>query len=239
MANPTIGIVAKHLHPSKSIPHLRSNLINDEIVDSLMFYGATPLAICYPSNPKLIPAAEVTNSSQPHLIVENQENFELVLNQLNLCDGLIFQGGQYVDPYEIAIARYAYDHDIPTLGICSGQYALAAIFGPDYITVGECDPDKHDRPCDYFAHSITTKTDTLFQEIVGTYKIMVNSRHKTTIKSCRFLTASAIDEDYNAEVLEAEDKNFYLGVRFHPESLVPNDHTMGKIFTALINACNP
>lgn len=45
-----------------------------------------------------------------------------------------------------------------------------------------------------------------------------------------YLTTSAIDCDENAEVVEAEDKKYFIGVRFHPESLYKKDKNMAAVF---------
>ncbi len=44
-------------------------------------------------------------------------------------------------------------------------------------------------------------------------------------------------EDGYADVVESKDKNFYVGVRFHPESLYKFDDNMNNIFKKFIEAC--
>ena len=44
-------------------------------------------------------------------------------------------------------------------------------------------------------------------------------------------------EDGYADVIEAKDKDFYIGVRFHPESLYKIDANMNCIFESFINVC--
>lgn len=61
--------------------------------------------------------------------------------------------------------------------------------------------------------------------------MMVNSRHiKAVTNPGPYLTVSAVDCDGNAEGVEAYDKKFYIGVRFHPESLYKKDRNMAAIF---------
>jgi len=65
----------------------------------------------------------------------------------------------------------------------------------------------------------------------------VNSRHKRTIKESPNLEQVAFCEDNYPDVVEAKNKKFYVGVRFHPESLYKKDIKHNKIFEAFINAC--
>ena len=65
---------------------------------------------------------------------------------------------------------------------------------------------------------------------------MVNSRHKKTIKTLQNLNAVGFCEDGYADVVEDPDKDFYIGVRFHPESLYKKDIYMNNIFVNFIEA---
>lgn len=47
----------------------------------------------------------------------------------------------------------------------------------------------------------------------------------------------AFCEDGYADVIEAEDKDVYIGVRFHPESLYRIDKNMNNIFSCFIEKC--
>ena len=63
---------------------------------------------------------------------------------------------------------------------------------------------------------------------------MVNSRHKNTVDDPSILDEVALCDDGYADVVEAKDKDFYIGVRFHPESLYKIDENMNKIFKSFI-----
>ena len=43
----------------------------------------------------------------------------------------------------------------------------------------------------------------------------------------------AFCEDGYPDVIESKDKDFYIGVRFHPEDLYHKDYNINKIFQAL------
>lgn len=67
--------------------------------------------------------------------------------------------------------------------------------------------------------------------------MQVNSRHKRTIKECPNLDKVAFCEDCYPDVIESKNKTFYIGVRFHPESLYKIDEIYNRIFEAFVNAC--
>lgn len=66
---------------------------------------------------------------------------------------------------------------------------------------------------------------------------MVNSLHTNTIEECPQLDKVAFCEDGYADVIESKDKDFYIGVRFHPEDLYKKDEKINQIFTSLIDVC--
>ena len=67
--------------------------------------------------------------------------------------------------------------------------------------------------------------------------MQVNSRHKRTIKECPKLDKVAFCEDSYPDVIESRNKTFYIGVRFHPESLYKIDENHNRIFKEFINVC--
>ena len=67
--------------------------------------------------------------------------------------------------------------------------------------------------------------------------MQVNSIHTRTIKDRPNLDKVAFCEDEYPDVIEAKDKKFYMGLRFHPECLYKNDEKMNMIFKKFINAC--
>ena len=68
-------------------------------------------------------------------------------------------------------------------------------------------------------------------------EIMVNSRHKKTIETHPNLIVNCICEDGYADGVEAQNKKFYMALRFHSESLYKIDENHKKIIQAFINAC--
>lgn len=47
-----------------------------------------------------------------------------IIRQIKLCDGIILQGGINYSTYEVNLAKYLIDKNIPVLGICAGMNCL-------------------------------------------------------------------------------------------------------------------
>ncbi len=166
------------------------------------------------------------------LLKEEKEN---LIAQIKLCNGILLQGGAETDNYEIIIAKYCYEKDIPILGICAGQNNIARALGGKTEKISN--PEKHDRSFDEYVHNIKIDKNSKFYNIVKKEEMMVNSRHKRTIKTCPMLEKVAFCEDNYPDVIEAKNKKFYMGVRFHPESLYQKDEKMKAIFKEFIHNC--
>lgn len=223
---PIIGIVSKHYATYKS--SRTDTFIRDEVKQAIFDNGGVAIGI--------LPTEKEINYSgddwKDNLSDEEKSN---LLKQLSLCNGIILQGGLETDNYESIIAKYCYDNDMPILGICAGQNNIARALGGKICKISN--PEKHDKSFDDFVHMITIDKTSKFYEIVKSEKMMVNSRHKRTIKECPKLDQVAFCEDNYPDVIESKNKKFYIGVRFHPESLYKKDEKHNKIFEAFINAC--
>lgn len=226
MNKPIIGIVSKHYATYKS--NKVDTFIRDEVKQAIFDNGGIAIGI--------LPTEKEVNYARDNwkddLSKEEKEN---LFKQLSLCSGIILQGGVESDNYEIIIAKYCYDNNIPILGICAGQNNMVRALGGNTYKIPN--PEKHDKSFDDFVHSITIDKTSRFYKIVKVGKMMVNSRHRTMIKECPELDKVAFCEDNYPDVVESKCKRFYIGVRFHPESLYKKDEKHNKIFEAFINAC--
>lgn len=223
---PIIGIVSKH-YPKYELRKI-DTYIRDEIKNAIFDNGGIAIGI--------LPTEEGINYCgdewKDNLSIKEKDN---LIAQLKLCDGIILQGGAETDNYESIIAEYCYDNDIPILGICAGQNNIARALGGTTYKIEN--PEKHDKSFDDYVHSISIDKNSKFYQIVKTDKMLVNSRHKRSIKECPELEKTAFCEDGYPDVIEAKDKKFYIGLRFHPESLYKKDEKHNRIFIEFINAC--
>ncbi len=220
-----IGIVAKHIKDDK----IRTNsLIRDEVKQAIFDNGGIAVGILSPNN-------ELLYSIDDWKKYEDKIEQEKIIKQINLCNGIVLQGGSTNEAFENWIANYCYEKDIPVLGICAGQNSVVRGLGGTTFKIKN--PEDHNKPYDDYAHSIKIQKDSKFYTIVGKEEIMVNSRHKRTIDKCPLLDKVAFCDDSYADVVESKNKRFYIGVRFHPESLYKIDENMNNIFKAFIDEC--
>lgn len=146
---------------------------------------------------------------------------------IDICDGIIFQGGDDFEGYDFEALKYAYDKDIPVLGICLGMQTMGVLFNGKIINV-----ENHKIKG---THSIKIKRNTKLYEIFKEDIIKVNSRHKLVVKNTN-LKISAISADGYIEAVEALNKKFFIGVQWHPESMI-NDDLQNKLFESFIKSC--
>ena len=138
--------------------------------------------------------------------------WDQILYLVQLCDGIVLTGGDYFVDNDFLLVQYLYKQDIPTLGICLGMQAMALSFGGyGEIKVGNNHYLKE--------HAIVIKKNSLLYSILGVEQSVVNSRHKTGVQNTN-LVVSARAFDGVIEAVEDKKKKFFLGLEWHPESLV-------------------
>ena len=175
---------------------------------------------------------------------DEHENIELtsaeisdLKQMLDYCDGVILQGGISSHNYEEFIAKYCYENNIPLIGICAGYNNIIRAFGgkAEKIT----NTDIHDRADLKYAHKCKiVDKNSLFYKIVKTEEFDVNSVHTyvgTDIP--KELSVVALSNDNQVEVVEAKNKRFYIGIKYHPELLVDEDEKQNNIFKHFIEVC--
>ena len=225
MSKVIIGIAAKHNGETKKRPN---TYIRDEVKQAIFDNGAIAIGILPPED-----EIKLCGNDWKDTLTEKERKD--LIEQISLCDGIIIQGGTQNDEYENIIAKYCYDNNIPILGICAGQNNIVRALGGTTIKVAN--PEKHNNTIDDYVHKIKINKNSRFYRIIEKDEIIVNSRHNNTVEDCPLLNKVAFCEDGYADVVESEDKDFYIGVRFHPESLYKKDENHNKIFDAFINAC--
>lgn len=225
MSKSIIGIVGKHIKDNS----IRTNtLIRDEVKQAIFDNGAIGIGILSP-NDEILYTSDDWKSSEEKIEKEN------IIEQIKLCDGIILQGGSTNEAFENWIAKYCYDNNIPCLGICAGQNSIVRALGGTTFEI--TNPEKHNQSNQDYVHKIFIDTTSKFYTIVNKQEIMVNSRHKRSINQCPLLDKVGFCEDRYADIVEAKNKKFYIGVRFHPESLYKIDENMNQIFKEFIKVC--
>ena len=82
---------------------------------------------------------------------------------------------------------------------------------------------------------IIIKDNTKLFSIIGQKTIDVNSRHNYHVQDVSNLKISAYSEDGLIEAVEYTNKDFVIGVQWHPETMLEYDENANKIFDEFIN----
>ena len=189
MKNITIGIIA------------RDKSVND-----------TDMQIITKNNLKYL------NNKCNYIGILNYDNNYIDTKILDICDGIIFQGGSDIHHYHFQILEYCLNNNIPVLGICMGHqiiglYSIGSTSDKDLIKI-EGHNDKIKK------HKIKTTQNSFIQKAIGN-TLTVNTRHDYALKEIKKpFKITSVSNDNIIESIEYIDKNnFVLGFQFHPEDL--------------------
>ena len=231
MKKPIIGVVSKN-HTVKEFYNWSWQRISDSVRYSINKNGGIALGIL----PQTLRTSFNKEDEHEYFNLTNEEIVDILV-LLNKCDGIILQGGISSHNYEEFIAKYCYENNIPLLGICAGQNNIIRALGGKTKKVENL--DVHDRPDLIYAHEcIITDKSSKFFSIVNEEKFSVNSVHSYQADIApECLSVVAVSNDNQIEVVEAKDKTFYIGVKYHPELLVDKDEIQNNIFKSLIDIC--
>jgi len=197
---PIIGIVTRK---SISVENHSTNIVYEDIVDAIASNGGIAIGI-------------ILNDNYKELI--------------NLCDGIVFQGGDDFEKYDIDALKYIYDIDKPVLGICLGMQLMGVLFNGFMINI-----ENHKKQLQY-AHEVKIKRNSMVYNIFKGDIIKVNSRHKSIIKNTN-LDIVGISNDGYIEAIEDINKKFFEGVQWHPESMISYDRKQNNLFKFFIKSC--
>lgn len=246
-----IGIVMKPFLTSQIAGSLWKDLyIKQDFADILSKYDATCIGII----PQGI-SLDRTNSDDIDLFKEmelSDAEKNHLISQINLCDGLILQGGLSSHKYEVFIAQYAIENNIPILGVCAGFNNIARAVGTEVEFDKEL-IEKHDIYDSECCHTIIIQdnANVLLLEELSDRIISVNSIHSMTLSKSavhlnKRINVEAIAKDsgiwgipnVTVEAFSIKDTRFCLAIKWHPE-LLPNDEITNIIFKKFIEACKP
>lgn len=148
----------------------------------------------------------------------NYDNSLINTEILDLCDGIIIQGGKDIYPYHFQILEYCIKNNIPLLGICMGHQIIGL-----YSTNSNNDNDliqTDNHQIKDGNHIIHIEKNSIMYKIFGP-TLKVNSRHSFAVKKVNLpFKVTSISEDNIIESIEyIDNNNFILGVQFHPEDL--------------------
>lgn len=171
----------------------------------------------YKINYYLIPINTISN-----------DDYDNVIEMIKMADGVVIPGGNKGGTkMEFNIIKYLYDNDIPTLGICFGHQSMGVVFGGEKKAV-----EGHWKLGEKYVHYVNINKDSLLYKIIGKERMLVNSKHKKVVTNTN-IPVSAYNDDGMIEAVEDKSKKCFIGVQWHPESIMDDDNK--KIFDYFIS----
>ena len=164
----------------------------------------------------------------------SKEELEDLDRQIELCDGVILQGGIWTCDFEIEIAKKVIEKDKPIIGICAGFNNILRALGGD---VEKDETRSHDVFDINYRHSINLVEDSKLYELIGKKELEVNSLHFMIAKKELvepFAKITSYSYDGLVESFEVPNKKFVFGFKWHPELMLDEEY-VDRIFKEFIS----
>ncbi|MCI5812575.1 MAG: gamma-glutamyl-gamma-aminobutyrate hydrolase family protein [Limosilactobacillus coleohominis] len=184
---------------------------------------------------------------------------ELVSNYVDLFDGIIFAGGEDIDPTfygeephpglgmtyrkrdlaEIQLLKEAVKAGKAIMGICRGMQLInIGLGGTVYQDIAEnpVAKIKHSQlaPGNLPTHHVNTVANSRIRDLAGD-RAYVNSRHHQTLHNVApGLKVTATADDQVIEAVESVNSNQILAVQWHPENMYKHDEVAQNLFHDLV-----
>ena len=167
-----------------------------------------------------------------YLISKNVRIIPLItydISLVSMCDGFILHGGDF-KTIDFLIIKYAYERNLPLLGICLGMQSIGEYFGGKIVKAF------NHYSKDMYVHDMIIDRSSKLFEILKIENMQVNSRHKDKLIDTN-LKVSAYSSDGVIEAVEDGSKKFFIGVQWHPESLITYNVLAKKLLDSFIKSC--
>ena len=148
-----------------------------------------------------------------------------------------------LDEFEITLATWAIQQDIPVLGVCRGMQLINVVLGGTlYQDIDNQYPDSiaHSQrhlPITHLAHHIIVEPGSRMEKILGAGEVWVNSHHHQAIKDPgKGVRITGRAPDGVPELLEVPDCRFVMAVQSHPEEIYSIEPAFKRLFSAFVQA---
>jgi putative glutamine amidotransferase len=227
---PVIGISTYREQARWGVWHAQADLLNAEYARAVTLAGGVPVLLPPTDDPEA--AAEVVSR----------------LDALVIAGGADFDPGRYGqrpqqrtgapradrDGWEIALLDAAEDQTLPVLGVCRGMQVMAVHAGgsleqhlPDVVS-----HEGHSPGGDvYGTIAVDTVAGSRIAALIGP-QVQVACHHHQAVITHPGYTPTAHAADGTLEAMEREDRDFWLGVQWHPEA-----RTDQGLFKGLVERC--
>lgn len=226
---PIIGIVGK---PQCDDIIWNKICISNEIKDAVNKNNAIAIGIIPQS--QSLEFEEKKPFSYHNYIMDEKSINDLYLT-LDICDGIILEGGIVICNYEQEIVKYCIKNNKPILGICCGCINMALATGGkidfenyDYLK------KKHFSLENMEMHVVKIEKDSKLYDLIAVEDFVVNSIHKCKISNPGKYLIKGYSDDNIIELLEYNENGFNIGVQWHPE-LIQNKKKQNDIFKGFID----
>jgi putative glutamine amidotransferase len=239
---PRIGITSSFVADASRQPPREKLYLNAAYTDAVVAAGGLPVPLPVPAQPETA----------------------LLDDLLQIVDGLIFTGGEDLEPrqygqvrhprtdtmhsrrdaFEVEFFRRADTARVPIFAICLGSQVAHVARGGQLVQHLEdlqLQPLTHHRAVHWRGafHPVRIEPDARLAAIVGGTELETNSRHHQAVDRARpgrGLRSVAYSPDGLLEASEdMSDGRFLLAVQWHPEDLVDRTEHL-RLFEALVDA---
>lgn len=211
--------------------------LDESYRQSILLTGGIPMLILPTQH--FIYDYDIKPSKIERLTDEEKKDLE---RQIDMCDGILFPGGKQWYEHHEYMFNYALKKNKSILGICLGMQLMAASiarkYNIDYKNIKNgTNIDHKNTPSDQYCHEILLDNTSKLYSIIKQEKFKVNSKHNYHIGDTKEFKIVATSTDNIPEAIELSDKNFVIGIQWHPEKLIEKDEISKEIFKCFIESC--
>ena len=170
----------------------------------------------------------------------SERDVEAILDRV---DGVVVAGGPDVDPclygaephpelgptdvgldrFEIGFVRRALERDLPILGICRGAEIMNVARGGTLLQ--HVEGHRQEEEARIATQEVTVEEGSRVAEVLGSTRITVNTFHHQAVEKLGGgVSAVAWADDGVVEAIELAGMDFAIGVQWHAEGLIDEQH---------------